>query len=104
VWSTIAVGWPTRNINACTYGRWTSVDRNHLEAFEVLLEGAARDAQTPGDFPLGETWLEGRAPLLVLDITAPGILRVGSIRGHPFSGSPGATPAHRVRSRWTRSR
>jgi hypothetical protein len=98
------VGWPTRNINACTYGRWTSVDRNHLETFEVLLEGAARDAQTPGDFPLGETWIEGRAPLLVLDITAPGSLRVGSIRGHPLSGSPGATPAHRVRSRWTRSR
>jgi hypothetical protein len=32
-----------------------------------------------------------------------GPLRVRSLRRHPFSGPPGATPAHRVRSTWTRS-
>ena len=74
-----------------------AADGNRFAAYSATKE-------TPGDFPLGETLLEERTPLLVIDITAPGILRVGSVRGHPLSGSPGATPAHRVRSRWTRSR
>jgi hypothetical protein len=43
------------------------------------LEGAARDAEAPGDFPLGDTSIEARASLLVIDLTAHGTLRVGSI-------------------------
>ena len=70
----------------------------------ALLEAPVDDEPEPGDVPPGEPSIEARASRLVIDITAPGTLRVGRMRGHPLSGSHGATPAHRVRSTWTRPR